>query len=54
MRRKKVLQFSAPGSETASIPLKSPEGGEEAGDVEEQRGTRGGSEVAETGWAKGR
>ena len=24
MRRKKVLQFSAPGSETPSIPLKNP------------------------------
>ena len=26
MRRNKVLQFSAPGSETSSIPLKNPEG----------------------------
>ena len=26
MRRNKVLQFSAPGSETPSIPLKNPEG----------------------------
>ena len=26
MRRNKVLQFSAPGSETPSIPLKYPEG----------------------------
>ena len=26
MRRNKVLQFSAPGYETPSIPLKNPEG----------------------------
>ena len=50
MGREKVWQFSAPGSETASIPLKNPEGvrGEEkAGGVEEKPGARCGGEGAE-------
>ena len=42
MRRNKVLQFSAPGYETPSIPLKNPErvkeGEEEAGGKEKQPG----------------
>ena len=49
MGRKKVQQFSAPGSETASIPLKNPErvrGEEETGGVENQPGARGGDEGA--------
>ena len=39
MRRKKVLKFSAPGSENPSTPLKNSEGvrgEEEAGGVEKQ------------------
>ena len=51
--------FSAPGSETSSIPLKSPErvrGGEAVG-VEKWAGARDGGEGAEEGdieWADGR
>ena len=49
MGRKKIQQFSAPGSETTSIPLKNPEGvrGEESGGFEGQLVARGGSEGAE-------
>ena len=50
MEQKKVWQFSAPGLKTASIPLKNPEGvrgGEEAGGVEGQSGSKGGGEGAE-------
>ena len=59
MGREKVKQFSAPGSETSSIPLKNPErvrGGEEAEGVEGQPGARNGGEGAEGGdieWADG-
>ena len=52
-----MFQFSAPGLETASIPLKNPEGvkwEEEAGDVEGEPGARGGGEgVGEEEWAEG-
>ena len=47
MRRNKVWKCCAPGSETASIPLKNLEGvmgEEEAGDVERPPGVRGGGE----------
>ena len=46
MEGKKMKQFKAPGSETASVPLKNPEGvrGKEARDVEGQPGARGGGE----------
>ena len=50
MRRKKVKQFSAPGSETVSIPLKNHEGvrgKEEAGGAERQPRARDGGEGAE-------
>ena len=60
MRRKKVKQFSASGSKTASIPLKNPErvrGGEdEAGGEEGQPGARDGGEGlegADIKWADG-
>ena len=59
MGRKKVKYFSAPGSKTSSIPLKSPErvrGGEEAGGAEVQPGARDGGGRAEEGdirWADG-
>ena len=49
MGRKKMLQFSAPGSEIASIALKNPErvrGKEEAGCVEDQPGARDGDKGA--------
>ena len=42
-----MKQFSAPGLETASIPLKNPKkvmGKEEVGGVERQPGARGGGE----------
>ena len=45
-----MYQFRAPGSETASIPLKNPErvrGEEEAGGVKGQPGARGSGERAE-------
>ena len=58
MGREKMKQFSAPGSETASIPLKNPEGvrGEgEAGGIEEQPEAEGseGAEREETECAEG-
>ena len=58
MGRKKVKQFSDPGSETASIPVKNPKGvrGEkEAEGVEGKPKVTGGdegSEVEETEWAE--
>ena len=48
--RKKVKQFSGPGTKTASIPLKNPEGvreEEKAGDVEGKPEARGGGERAD-------
>ena len=60
MGRKEVKQFSAPGSKTASISLKNPEGvkeGAESGGVEGQPGARGGCKGAEredTKWAEGK
>ena len=45
-----MKQFSAPSSETSSIPLNNPErvkGGEKAGGVKGQPGARGGSKGAE-------
>ena len=59
MGRKKVKQFSAPGSKTSSIPLKNPErvrGGEEVGGVERQPGARDdgeGTEGEDTKWQRG-
>ena len=50
MRRKKVKQFSDPGSKTSSIPLKNSEevkGGEKAGGVKGQPAARGGGDGAE-------
>ena len=61
MRRNKVLQSSAPGSETPSIPLKYPEGVKEEKRKQEvkrnsqQPGACGGGEGAEqedTKWAE--
>ena len=58
MRRNKVLQFSAPGSETPSIPLKNPEGVREGKKKQEvKRTTRSmrrceGAEGEDTKWAK--
>ena len=58
MGRKKLYQFSAPGSKTSSISLKNLErvwGGEAEG-VKEQPGARGSGEEAEeenTKWADG-
>ena len=50
MGRNKVKQFSPPGSKTAGIPLKNPEGvrrGEKAGGAEGQPGARDDGEGAE-------
>ena len=61
MRRNKVLQFSAPGSETPSIPLKNPEGVREGKRKQKVKrnsqkpGAWGGGERAEgedTKWAE--
>ena len=57
MGRKKVKQFSAPGSETASIPLESPEGvrGEKEQGLEGQprsRGSNVGAEGEDTEWTE--
>ena len=59
MGREKMKQFSAPGSKTASIPLKNlegVEGQEEAGSVEgkpEAGGSGEGAEGKETQWVEG-
>ena len=59
MGRKKVKQFSAPGSKASSIPLENPERvreEERAGSVEGQPGARGGGEGTmgeHTKWAEG-
>ena len=60
MGRKKVQQFSAPGSKTASIPLKNPEGvrvERKHGGVEGKPGARSDGKRAETEdakWEEGR
>ena len=60
MGRKEVKQFSAPGSKTASISLKNPEGvreGAESVGVEGQPGARSGCKGAEredAKWAEGK
>ena len=48
MRRKKVKQFSAPGMDTTSIPLKNPEGVRGGGGS-----GGGGSEGEDTKWVEG-
>ena len=59
MGRKKVNQFNAPGSKTASISLENPEGvrgGKKAGGIERHLGAKDSGEGAEgedTKWAEG-